>query len=402
MEQLPVPYAPRPAIRPVPGGPSGNATTLPRLAALCSAGAAAIHLGVTPEHFQQWWLYGVFFLTLAAFQLGWAAVTWQSCSRGLLRTGFAVNLATLGLWATTRTSGLPFGPDAGARETVGTSDALSGVLEGALIVLVALVLTGVGRHRVVSRGGTIGTLAVAGVAVLGLTGAALAAPTEHGRPAGDAAHATDGPHDGDSAAGDTTHGERHQLANLPDVSHATAAQTAAARHLLDRLKAGTERYRDVAVAEAAGYDLQAALQRVARKHPDAPDNRVIKLLHVANAKAVDDGKVADPTAPETLVYRRVTNGEWQLIGVLFKAPRGSKGPEVASPYARWHYHSQCVGADGKRSAMKEQGNCPDGAKPTAGKGYMMHIWLVSDADLSYAYAVSAPMKQINAYQQSLR
>ena len=188
---------------------------------------------------------------------------------------------------------------------------------------------------------------------------------------------------------------------MPDLTQLTADQNAHARRLMDRLTAATARYRDVAAAEAAGYDLQAALQRFTRKHPNAADNRVIQL-HVANPKLVRDGKVADPSAPETLVYRRISSDEWQLIGVLFRAPAGSKGPEVASPYARWHYHNQCLGSDGKRVATKKHGDCPDGAKPTAGKGYMMHIWFVPAEDLEYAYAISAPTQQINAYQQSLR
>src|SRR5688572_25977588 len=38
------------------------------LAAMCCLGAGAIHLLVAPEHFQEWWGYGCFFLMLATFQ----------------------------------------------------------------------------------------------------------------------------------------------------------------------------------------------------------------------------------------------------------------------------------------------------------------------------------------------
>ena len=66
------------------------------------------------------------------------------------------------------------------------------------------------------------------------------------------------------------------MANLPDVSGASAAQTAAARGLVTALLADTSRYRDAAVATEAGYDVQAALKQVvqeARRQAAGPDRR---------------------------------------------------------------------------------------------------------------------------------
>src|SRR5919199_1880237 len=40
--------------------------------ALLSAGAGAIHYAVIREHFDEYWLYGVFFVGMALFQLVWA------------------------------------------------------------------------------------------------------------------------------------------------------------------------------------------------------------------------------------------------------------------------------------------------------------------------------------------
>src|SRR5918911_173768 len=37
-------------------------------AAMCCLGAGVVHLLVAPEHFQEWWGYGCFFLVLATFQ----------------------------------------------------------------------------------------------------------------------------------------------------------------------------------------------------------------------------------------------------------------------------------------------------------------------------------------------
>ena len=50
------------------------------LAAL-SVGAAAIHFAVIFEHFDEYSLYGVFFLVLAWAQLVWPAVPWLVAGR---------------------------------------------------------------------------------------------------------------------------------------------------------------------------------------------------------------------------------------------------------------------------------------------------------------------------------
>src|SRR5919204_5338320 len=41
------------------------------IAALLSAGAAAIHFAVIQDHFEEWWGYGVFFVASGIAQLAW-------------------------------------------------------------------------------------------------------------------------------------------------------------------------------------------------------------------------------------------------------------------------------------------------------------------------------------------
>ncbi len=94
-----------------------------RAAAALSLLAAAIHLWVVPEHLEEWWGYGMFFLVLAVAQglyalglLGWS-------SRPFLLLGVAGNLAVAILWLVTRTTGIPlFGPHVGEVEGVGVLD----------------------------------------------------------------------------------------------------------------------------------------------------------------------------------------------------------------------------------------------------------------------------------------
>src|SRR5262245_31221961 len=98
-----------------------------------SAAAAAIHFAVVFEHFEDYLLYGVFFLVLAWAQLIWPAVLLWRPSRLWLWLGMAGNAAVLAVYVASRTVGLPFGPDLHHPEPVGALDVVSCVLEFALI-----------------------------------------------------------------------------------------------------------------------------------------------------------------------------------------------------------------------------------------------------------------------------
>jgi hypothetical protein len=125
-----------------------------RAAAALSLLAAAIHLWVVPEHLEEWWGYGVFFLVLAVAQglytlglLGWS-------SRPFLLLGVAGNLAVVILWLVTRTTGIPFfGPHAGEVEGVGVLDLACTLAEVGIVAgLGALAMRGLpteGRIQVV-------------------------------------------------------------------------------------------------------------------------------------------------------------------------------------------------------------------------------------------------------------
>jgi hypothetical protein len=125
-----------------------------RAAAALSLLAAAIQLWVVPEHIEEWWGYGVFFLVLAVAQglytlglLGWS-------SRPFLLLGVAGNLAVVILWLVTRTTGIPFfGPHAGEVEGVGVLDLACTLAEVGIVAgLGALAMRGLpteGRIQVV-------------------------------------------------------------------------------------------------------------------------------------------------------------------------------------------------------------------------------------------------------------
>lgn len=121
------------------------------LAAALSVIAALIHLWVMPEHFEEWWGYGMFFLISAAAQglYGAALLLWPR--RPLLLLGIGGNLSIIVLYLLTRTVGIPFfGPGAGEVEGVGVADLGATISELALVgMLGALLLRNLPRERVI-------------------------------------------------------------------------------------------------------------------------------------------------------------------------------------------------------------------------------------------------------------
>jgi hypothetical protein len=82
--------------------------------------AALVHLWVTPEHLEEWWGFGAFFLVCAAAQALYAQLLLRRPNQAILLLGVAGNLAVVILWLVTRTTGIPlFGPHAGEVEEAG-------------------------------------------------------------------------------------------------------------------------------------------------------------------------------------------------------------------------------------------------------------------------------------------
>jgi hypothetical protein len=71
-------------------------------------------LWVIPEHFEEWWGYGLFFLIVTIAQALYAVILLRWPGQGLLLAGIAGNSAIILLYLLTRTVGIPFfGPGRG-------------------------------------------------------------------------------------------------------------------------------------------------------------------------------------------------------------------------------------------------------------------------------------------------
>lgn len=118
-------------------------------AAAISVVAATIHLWATPEHFYEWWGYGLFFLAVALAQglFGVMILRWPGQRFAL--AGILGNLSIILVYLLSRTTGIPVGPHTGAEEA-GALDMAATAAEIALVVLLVSLLNGAYRKFVVN------------------------------------------------------------------------------------------------------------------------------------------------------------------------------------------------------------------------------------------------------------
>jgi hypothetical protein len=112
------------------------------MVAALSLVAGLIHLWVMPEHFGEWWGYGVFFLVAAVAQIVYVPLLLRWPNQIVLLLGITGNSAIVLLYLLTRVVGIPlFGPEAGEVEGLGVIDVCATSSEAAIVVaLGALVL----------------------------------------------------------------------------------------------------------------------------------------------------------------------------------------------------------------------------------------------------------------------
>ncbi len=120
-------------------------------AATSSLVAALIHAWVMPEHFEEWWGYGAFFLASTVAQGVLPLVLVRQPRPWHLLAGIAGNLAIIALYVVTRTRGIPLaGPRMGEVEGVGPLDLAATAVEAGLILMLVVMLVKLWRTSVLS------------------------------------------------------------------------------------------------------------------------------------------------------------------------------------------------------------------------------------------------------------
>ena len=172
--------------------------------------------------------------------------------------------------------------------------------------------------------------------------------------------------------------------NLPEVAAASDDERARAEALWKASEANAERWRDPDAAAAAGFRLE----------DEAGPGRRVRFLHVPNPAWRADGRVLDPTRPETLVYWNGPGDRLTLVGVMYTAARGAAGPPWAgrSP-AGTTTSPAATPPPGPRLGRPVDGVCPEG-QVYRRSGEMMHVWFTDD--LATAFARRAPLAALRA------
>ncbi|MCW2616044.1 MAG: hypothetical protein JWN08_3038, partial [Frankiales bacterium] len=142
--------------------------TLTRVAAVLSAGAGLVHVGLAGEHAEHHWTMGVAFLLAGVAQLGWSAALLLRYGRRVVGAGALLQLACVAALVATATVGWPVGPEAWQPEQVSTSALVCLALELSAAAGARSLL--IGRVRLPSA-----VLPLALVAVVASSSGALAA-----------------------------------------------------------------------------------------------------------------------------------------------------------------------------------------------------------------------------------
>ena len=334
--------------------PLGNA--LGFAVAALSFGAAAIHFSVVREHWQGWPLAGAFFVVIGVLQIAWGWAVLHRPAWLVLALGAVAQLQIVVVWILSRTSGLPFGPQAHVPEPVGLADVVSSVLEILAAIGAGLLLgRGLARRPIPRSVG----LAVAGTSA---TVVALTTSLALLSSAGGHAHVRVR---GDIPAGWTAgcshaHGGGHAPGACTNAPVTPEQRNAAERLVADTQATVTRKYPTLQAAEADGYQLLNVDQSV---------------VHVQRPDYQHDGRVLDPNRVESLVY--VTyRGQSMLMGAMYIAEPGApQGPLIGGALTSWHVHTNlCV--DTARGTALDAGpknTCAPGSaiERTA---QMLHVW----------------------------
>lgn len=165
------------------------------VAAFAALGAAAIHIAAAADHYAQWWLAGVFFYAVGAFQAGWAVAALRASGSAVMLLGLLANAGVIATWTVSRTVGVPVGPSTGVSEDITRADVTAAAFE---VVICLLALWHVRRRAARGFASSLGAVVLVGItsaAVTGMTMPALESAVSHSHSHGTAEEPL--PHGGD-------------------------------------------------------------------------------------------------------------------------------------------------------------------------------------------------------------
>jgi hypothetical protein len=146
----------------------------------------------------------------------------------------------------------------------------------------------------------------------------------------------------------------------------TPDQVAAANQLVAQTTAGIAQYSDYNAALAAGY------KPVTRTGGS--------VIHLVNRQNFSDNPLANPSAPQSLVFAHSGNN-YTLLGAMYLTNGLCKeGPDIGGSLTDWHAHvNLCFNAGNTitGSHPNSSGQCPSGQK-THATPFMLHVYTVAN------------------------
>ena len=363
--------------------------------ATLSAAAGVMHFVMVPSHMDEFAAEGVAFAIVGWLQLLAAFWLWTQPTRLVLGITIFTNTAFIGVWALSRTAGLPVGPNSGVAEEASLVDLTVVGLEAGLIVLALAVLL---RPRIAEISLPPGLGVALPLAVIALTSTVLASPEArshgHGEEAAVAASpgapavAADGHAHGGAAAPASTgaaatpaddrglsllsNGNHHEIRELP-MSPATTEELKRQLAITQDVAA---RYPTVAAAEAAGY------RRAGPYSPGLGAHYTITNPSALNFDGVVDDE--DLRNPLSIIYDG-TEPNSEVAGFMYYATTDTEPQGFAGDNDVWHYHENtCIKmANGEIDAPfgadlpVTDAMCAEvGGFMIDSTQYMVHVWSV--------------------------
>jgi hypothetical protein len=336
--------------------------------ALSSMAAAAIHFAVVGDHFDVGLVHGLFFVLVAWAQVLWGAAVLVSPRPAVLAAGIAGNAAIVVVWALSRTVGVPVPPDPWTPEAVGVADLVATGLE-LTVVAGAIVALRRPRRLAATNVALRPTTVAIGLALAVVASAAIANIGEHGH-----AHAAGA----DEASAGHAHGEGGAGHGGGEGGHVTmTAPGAIDPAQIDLVRRGMERYEDVDVAFADGWESE---------HEDWPEvgSHFYRNGDWAGPYPARPG--LDLLDPEFLMYSKIlSDDEWELIAVAYVADKETyPEPPTELRGAEYHEHVWTCIDGGEELEEDEWGpisraECDVmGGTWSPGGVWMTHIWLIDN------------------------
>lgn len=357
--------------------------------AIVSVATAVIHFAVAGEHFQEYWLFGVFMLVTAWLQLLWAVLAVTRPSSPLLWGGAILDAGVVAVYIVTRTIGDVVGPTPHAVEPFGFGDGLCTVLEAVVVagcawLLVARTDYQVRRPQLITASAATGAVTATLLSVALVAGGPEMVMSASSSPA-TSSGSTAATHmagmeaspvqlANSTPAGDITMPDTSMVmpgmrmaSSAPCTAAPTASQQEAAVRLVNTAWKDASKYRSLAVAKAAGY------------RPITPVGApVVHYLNVSYYRAtVLGGPIINTADPQSLVYANTRKGA-VLVAAMYITRPGGPTPQPGGCLTQWHVHTNlCLtpGLGVVGEVGPGQSACPPGSVNRVTPA-MMHVWFV--------------------------